>query len=399
LEIQYGADAGTAPVIFADAIAKSNTSGTFATDFITKHRFRLMKKIDWYIIRKFLGTFFYAIAMLAVIIIIFDLSEKIDDFIEKDAPLRAIIFDYYLNFIPYLVNMFSALFTFIAVIFFTSRMATNTEIIAILSSGISFWRMMRPYLVSAALLGLLSFTLASYIIPVTNRTLFAFERTYIKNPKRNQSTNIHIQISPGVFVYVERFNNFTDEGHKFSVEKIDSSGLYYKLSADQIKWDSINQSWSIINYQIRRIDSIGERLVNGQQIDTVLNMVPDDFIMDVDRIRLLTTPELNKFIAIEKMKGSAAVIAYQVEKHSRIAFPFANIILAIIGVSVSSRKIRGGTGLHLGIGLTLTFSYVLFMQISTVYGVYGGLPPFVATWIPNLLFGILALFLIRNAPK
>jgi len=246
---------------------------------------------------------------------------------------------------------------------------------------------------------LLSFTLASYIIPVTNRTLFAFERTYIKNPKRNQSTNIHIQISPGVFVYVERFNNFTDEGHKFSVEKIDSSGLYYKLSADQIKWDSINQSWSIINYQIRRIDSIGERLVNGQQIDTVLNMVPDDFIMDVDRIRLLTTPELNKFIAIEKMKGSAAVIAYQVEKHSRIAFPFANIILAIIGVSVSSRKIRGGTGLHLGIGLTLTFSYVLFMQISTVYGVYGGLPPFVATWIPNLLFGILALFLIRNAPK
>lgn len=358
-----------------------------------------MKIIDWYIIRKFLGTFFYAIALLAVIIIIFDLSEKIDDFIEKDAPLNEIIFHYYLNFIPYLVNMFSALFTFIAVIFFTSRMATNTEIIAILSSGVSFWRMMRPYLISATLLGLLSFVLASYIIPVTNRQMFAFERTYIKNPKRDQSLNIHMQINPGVFVYTERFNNLTNVGHKFAIEKIGSRGLYYKLNAEQIKYDTTSQTWSIIDYQIRYIDSIGERLVKGQQIDTMMNMLPDDFIVDVDRIKVLTSPELNEIISIEKMKGSGAVIALQVEKHSRIAFPFANIILAMIGVSVSSRKIRGGTGLHLGIGLTLTFSYVLFMQISTVYGVYGGLPPVIATWIPNLLYGIMAIFLIKNAPK
>jgi lipopolysaccharide export system permease protein len=358
-----------------------------------------MKKIDWYIIRKFLGTFFYAIALLAVIIIIFDLSEKIDDFIEKEAPLNEIIFHYYLNFIPYLVNMFSALFTFIAVIFFTSRMATNTEIIAILSSGISFWRLMRPYLISATLLGLLSFTLASYIIPVTNRQMFAFERTYIKNPKRDQATNIHMQISPGLFVYAERFNNFTNIGYKFSIEKINDSGLYYKLTADQIKYDSTTQVWSIINYRIRYIDSIGERMTRGDQIDTTMNMLPEDFIIDVDRIKVLTSPELEELIEIEKMKGSGAVVVYQVEKHSRIAFPFANIILAMIGVSVSSRKIRGGTGLHLGIGLTLTFSYVLFMQISTVYGVYGGLPPMLATWIPNIMFGILAVFLIRNAPK
>lgn len=358
-----------------------------------------MKRIDWYIIRKFLGTFFYSIALLAVIIIIFDLSENIDDFIEKDAPLNAIIFDYYLNFIPYLVNMFSALFTFIAVIFFTSRMATNTEIIAILSSGISFWRLMRPYLISATLLGLLSFALASYIIPVTNRSLFAFERTYIKNQKRNQQANIHMQINPGVYLYVERFNSFTDVGNKFSIEKIDKRGLFYKLTAEQIKFDSLNKIWSIINYQVRQIDSIGERLSSGSQIDTTMNLIPDDFVIDVDRIKVLTTPELNEVIAIEKMKGSGALIAYQVENHSRIAFPFANIILAIIGVSVSSRKIRGGTGLHLGIGLTLTFSYVLFMQISTVYGVYGGLPPVIATWIPNLIFGIMAIFLIRNAPK
>lgn len=358
-----------------------------------------MKKIDWYIIRKFLGTFFYAIALLAVIIIIFDLSERMDDFIEKNAPLRAIIFDYYLNFIPYLVNMFSALFTFIAVIFFTSRMAINTEIIAILSSGISFWRMMRPYIISAVILGVLSFVLSSYIIPVTNRSLFAFERTYLKNPKRNQTVNIHMQVSPGVFVYVERYNNFTDMGQKFSIEKIDNSGLYYKLTADQIKYDSITRIWSIINYKERFIDSIGERLNRGTQIDTLMNMVPDDFVVDFDKIKVLTSPELNQLIDLEKMKGSGAVVAYQVEKHSRIAFPFANVILAIIGVAVSSRKIRGGTGLHLGIGLTLTFSYVLFMQIATVYGVYGGLPPFIATWIPNLMFGIMAIFLIRNAPK
>lgn len=358
-----------------------------------------MKLIDLYIIRKFLGTFFYAIALLAVIIIIFDLSERIDDFIEKDAPLNAIIFDYYLNFIPYLVNMFSALFTFIAVIFFTSRLATNSEIIAILSSGVSFWRMLRPYMISAVLLGLLSFVLSSYVIPVTNRSLFAFERTYLKKPKHNQTSNIHLQISPGIFVYVERFYSLNNTGQKFSIEKIDKTGLSYKLTAEQIKYDTTSQIWSIINYRERVIDSIGERIVSGTQIDTVLNMTPGDFLVDVDRIKVLTTPQLNELIEIEKMKGSGAVIPYLVEKHSRIAFPFANIILALIGVAVSSRKIRGGTGLHLGIGLTLTFSFVLFMQISTVYGVYGGLPPIIATWLPNLLFGVLAIFLIRSAPK
>lgn len=365
----------------------------------TEIRPNRMKIIDYYIIRKFLGTFFYAIALLAVIIIIFDLSERIDDFIEKDAPLEAIIFDYYLNFIPYLVNMFSALFTFIAVIFFTSRMATNTEIIAILSSGVSFWRLLRPYVIAAALLGLLSFVLSSYVIPVTNRSLFAFERTYLKKPKHNQASNIHMQISPGVFVYVERFYTLNSTGHKFAIEKIDETGLHYKLTADQVKYDSTNHLWSIINYRERFIDSMSEQIITGKQIDTMMNMVPSDFVVDVDRIKVLTTPQLNELIEIEKMKGSGAVIPYQVEKHSRIAFPFANVILALIGISVSSRKIRGGTGLHLGIGLTLTFSYVLFMQISTVYGVYGGLPPVVATWIPNVLFGVLAAFLIRNAPK
>jgi lipopolysaccharide export system permease protein len=208
-----------------------------------------------------------------------------------------------------------------------------------------------------------------------------------------------MQISPGVFVYAERFNSFNNTGQKFTIQKIDGTRLHYKLSADQIRYDSVTQIWSIINYQIRHVDSIGERIVSGQQIDTLMNMEPDDFVVDIDRIKVLTTPELNDLIGIEKMKGSGTVIALQVEKHSRIAFPFANIILAIIGFSVSSRKIRGGTGLHLGIGLTLTFSYVLFMQISTVYGVYGGLPPIIATWIPNLLFGLMAVFLIRNAPK
>jgi len=358
-----------------------------------------MKIIDWYIIRKFLGIFFYAIGLLAVIIIIFDLSEKIDDFIEKDAPLKAIIFDYYLNFIPYLVNMFSALFTFITVIFFTSRMATNTEIVAILSSGISFWRMMRPYLISAAIIGLLSFMLSSYVIPITNRSLFSFERTYIKKPKHSQPNNIHLQISPGVYVYLGRYSSYNNTGQNFSIEKIDNSGLYYRLNAEQFCYDSANHIWSILDYKERFIDSIGERLKEGKRIDTVLNIHPDDFMIDAARLKTLTSPELNEVIAVEKMKGSGAIIALQVEKHSRIAFPFANIILAMIGVAVSSRKIRGGTGLHLGIGLTLTFTYVLFMQISTVYGVYGGLPPIIATWIPNIIFGIMAFFLIRYAPK
>ncbi|MDP2423521.1 MAG: LptF/LptG family permease [Bacteroidales bacterium] len=358
-----------------------------------------MKTIDWYIIRKFLGTFFFSILLLSIIIIIFDISEKIDDFIEKDAPLNKIIFSYYFSFLPFFINQFSALFTFISVVFFTSRMAANTEIIAILSSGVSFWRLMRPYLISAVILALLSFVLASYVIPVTNRTMFDFEKIYIKNPRHSTVLNMHMQISPGVYVYIERYNNIQDIGYKFSMEKIDSTGLYYKLTADAIKWDSVSARWKIETYQIREIDSLGERIYTGQTIDTTLNITPSDFYFDIELVKVYTLPQINKKIAIEELKGSGSVVEFRVEKYKRIAFPFANIILTLIGFSVSSRKLRGGTGLHLGIGLAITFSFVLFMQISIVFGTYGDLPPLLATWLPNIIFGALAFLIIKFAPK
>ncbi len=358
-----------------------------------------MKTLDWYIIKKFLGTFFFSILLLSVIIIIFDISEKIDDFIDKKAPLSEIIFSYYLNFLPYFLNTFSALFTFISVVFFTSRLAANTEIIAFLSSGISFWRLLRPYMISAVVLALMSFVLASYIIPVTNRTLFEFERVYIKNPRRSNALNMHMQISPGVFLYVERYNNIQNIGYRFTMEKIDSTGLYYKLMADAIRWDSINTRWKIENYQVREIDSLGENIITGSVIDTALNITPFDFDFNSEQIKVFTLPQITNKIALESLKGSGAVVTYKVEKNTRIAFPFANIILTLIGFAVSSRKLRGGTGLHLGIGLALTFGFVLFMQISIVFGTYGNLPPQIATWLPNVVFGIIALVLIKTTPK
>jgi lipopolysaccharide export system permease protein len=205
-----------------------------------------MKIIDRYIIRKFLGTFLYSIALLSVVIIIFDLSEKIDDFLEKEAPLRIIIFDYYLNFIPFFVNMFSYLFTFISVIFFTSKMASNTEIVAILSSGISFKRFLWPYIFSATIIGLLSLFLANFVIPNTNKTLWEFEKKYIKNPIRNEDMNIHMQINPGVFIYVESFNTSTKTGQKFSLEQFDNKGnLVYKLNSDYFSWVPETGKWRI----------------------------------------------------------------------------------------------------------------------------------------------------------
>lgn len=359
-----------------------------------------MKIIDIYIIKKFLGTFFYSIALLSVIIIVFDLSEKIDDFLENEAPLRGIIFDYYLNFVPFFINLFLYLFTFIAVIFFTSKMAQNTEIVAILSSGISFRRFLFPYMLSAVFLGLLSFYMSNFLIPHTNKIMWAFEKIYIKDPIRNEDMNIHMQISPGVFVYVESYNSFTDVGQKFSMEKITPDGkLYYKLNSDMISWDSISGKWRMRNYFIREINGDKEKLIKGRELDTLINLHPEEFTILAEDIKTMNYFELNDFIEKEKLRGSGNIQEYMIEKHERYAFPFATIILTIIGVSLSSRKIRGGIGFHLGMGILLTFTYILFMQVSTVFATTGNLQPALAVWIPNIIFGFLSIFLLKLAPK
>ncbi|HLO91503.1 MAG TPA: LptF/LptG family permease [Lentimicrobium sp.] len=358
-----------------------------------------MKKLDWYIIRKFLGTFFYAIALLAVIIIIFDFSEKVDDFIEKKPSVSAIVFQYYFNFIPFFINKFSALFTFIAVIFFTSKMAADTEIIAILNSGVSFKRLLRPYLMAAFFLAMMSFILTNFIIPETSENMQDFQRKYLKDEKFTSKNNIHIQIDPGVFAYVESFDKKEKSGFRFALERFNDKGMVYKMTGNLIKWDSTKQNWIIEDWVKRRITDKGEIITRGQKFDTTLNLKPDDFDIDVDYAVYMNWSELRDFINTEKMRGSGNILKFQVEKHSRIAFPFATIILTIIGVSLSSRKVRGGIGLNLGIGITVCFAFILFMQVTTVFATFSNLPPIIAVWIPNVLFGLLGLYLLRVAPK
>ena len=358
-----------------------------------------MKKLDIYIIKKFLGTFVYAISLLAVIIIVFDISEKTDEFVENNAPLTEIIFSYYLNFLPYFINLFSALFTFIAVIFFTSKMAYNTEIIAILSSGVSFRRMLKPYLISSALIGLLSFSLSNFIIPHTNEEMMDFKWEYLKGERRVENRDIHMKIAPGTHIYVETYNANRDLGRKFSIEKFNKGKLVSKLTSDYVKWDQEKKAWEVHNYFIRKIDSTKETITHGTKLDTIIPLSPKDFIVSSDDLKTMDWWELRDFIAKEKMKGASNVVEYQVEKNKRIAFPFANVILTLIGVAISSRKVRGGIGMHLGIGITLTFTYILFMQISSVFSTYGGLNPTIAVWIPNLVFAAISFYLIKTAPK
>jgi len=360
----------------------------------------ILKRLDTYIIKKFLGTFFYAIGLIIIIVIIFDISEKIDDFIEKNAPLYDIIFKYYLNFIPFFANLFSPLFTFIAVIYFTSHMAAKTEIVAILSSGISFRRLLRPYFISAIFLAIFSFFLSNFIIPIANESRLEFEMMYIKNSRQSKDMDIHMQIKPGIFVYAEHYNVDANMAYHFSIEKIkDNRDLVYKLTSDNAQYDSIRRLWKINNYFVRTINGMKETIKSGRQLDTVLNLKPSDFMENVHNMETMNWFRLNEFIAEEKMKGTDNLSFYEVEKQKRIAFPFATVVLTLIGVSLSSRKVRGGIGLHLGIGLTLSFAFILFMQITTTFATAGSLPAIVAVWIPNIIFGALGLYLLRIAPK
>jgi lipopolysaccharide export system permease protein len=358
-----------------------------------------MKLLDRYIIGKFLGTFFYAIALIISIAIIFDISEKIDDFISKDAPISAIIFDYYLNFIPYFTNLFSPLFTFIAVVFFTSKMAYDTEIVAILASGISFKRLLYPYMLAATVLLVMSLLLNNFIIPPANHTRLEFENTYIRNAYSYTRRNIHRQIGPGQYIYMESYNNSNQIGYRFTLEQIEDGNMTSKLSGDFIKWDSTKTKWIVENYSYRKIDGINQILETGISIDTSLNFLPDEFGKRISNIETMNYFQLNDFIAQETFKGSDNIVYYELEKHKRIALPFATVILTLIGVSIASKKVRGGIGLQIAYGFAISFSYILFMQVSNTFATNAGMSAALASWIPNILYLFLAIYLLRIAPK
>lgn len=358
-----------------------------------------MKILDLYIIRKFLATFFLSIVLILMIVVVFDISERMEDFLLKKPPLREVIVDYYFNFLPFFANQFSPLFIFIAVIYFTSRMAYQSEIISILGSGISFRRMLFPYMISAAVLASLSLYLNHYIIPKSNGIRLAFEEKYIRNPYENKGKNIHRQISPGNYIYVTSYNHRIQSGYQFSFEKINNGQRSFYLRSDKISWDSIQNRWSLDNYFIRTINGMTEHISMGAKLDTSLDFQPSEFGARETKIASMQTPVLNKYIEDEKLKGSSLIPYYEAEKHWRTAFPFATFILTLIGVSVASRRVRGGIGWHIGLGLLISFSYILFMRVSTTFATNGSLPASVAVWTPNVLFAFLALFMLNRAPK
>ncbi len=358
-----------------------------------------MKRIDWYIFNKYIGTFFYAISLLIIIVIVFDISENIDNFLRKNAPVHEIIFNYYLNFIPFFLNLFIYLFTFISVVFFTSKMAGNTEIIAILSSGISFGRMMRPYLLASVMLGLMSLYLGNILIPHTNIGRREFKNKYMEDLLRDRDRNIHLQIEKGTFVYVETFNSGLGIGYRFSLEMFDGTSMKYKLMADRAEYDTTERKWVLYGYVERSLDSIGGRFRTGEKMDTVINLLPTDLFQIKEDFEEMNFWELRDHIKAERLKGNPAVIYYEVEMQKRMASPLAILILTFIGVSLSSRKLRGGTGMHLGAGIAIAFSHIMLMQISTVFATYGNLPPWLSAWIPNIIFSLLGIALYIRAPK
>lgn len=356
--------------------------------------------IDLYITKKFLGTFFFSISLILLIAVIFDFSEKIDNFRDHDAKLIDILTKYYLNFVPYFAVLFSSLFTFISVIYFTSRMAYRTEFIAIISSGMSFNRILIPYFFSATVIAIFSFVLMDYVIPDANRIRLDFEeRYYHAVPIRVTERNIHRQIEPGIYIYLESYSTISDLGHRFSMEKYEQGELVSKLMSDYVKWDSTINKWVVRNYYIRTFDGYREHLTSGNRLDTALAIHPSDFKRRLNFMETMNIRELSDYIEQLKMLGESSVKAYQIEKHKRYAFPFSAFILTLIGVSVSSRKVKGGIGMQLGIGLMVAFSYLLFMQFSSQFAIGGDLHPAVAAWLPNAAYALIAVYLYRMAPK
>lgn len=358
-----------------------------------------MRKLDWYVIRKFLGSFFASIALIIIIVVVFDISEKLDKFIEKDAPMRAIIFDYYVNFIPYFINMFSSLFIFISVIFFTTRMAQNTEILPILCSGISYRRLMVPYIFCALLIGSLNLVLANFVIPDVNKTRIQFERTYVKNPYHNTNTNIHLQYDSTTYYYVESFDNATDMGHRFSCEVIENNRLVSKINARNIRYDSARDMWKLLDYTERELTPEGEKFSKGSYKEIVLPVRPIDFAADFVKVEEQNYRELNRLIEQEKMRGSNLVSIYRYERLQRFLHPLSAIILTLMGLCLSSAKTRNGMGKNLAVGIALAFTFILFLQMSQAFAISAVMPIWAAALLPIFIYGIVTAFLIRFAQK
>ena len=361
-----------------------------------------LTRLDWYIIKKFLGTFIFSILLIIAVVIVFDFNERIDKFTSSHAPWQKIIFTYYLNFIPYFANLLSPLFVFISVIFFTSKMADNSEIIAMRSNGMSFNRLLKPYFISAALIAVFSFFFGGYVIPHSNVTRLNFENKYIKKQKISIVDNVQLQVDTGVVAFISSYNSATKTGINFSLDKFVNKKLVSHLTALKIQYDTVSDTrykWNLSNYRIRKLRGMHEIITAGNQMDSIISMEPSDLLYTRNQQETMTMPELRDYIEKQRMRGSSNVSLFEIEYHKRIASAFAAFILTLIGVTLSCEKRKGGMGLSLGAGLALSFSYIMFQSISSTFAVNAGWPAAISVWIPNIIFIFIALFLYRRTPQ
>ena len=363
---------------------------------------RYLKILDWYIIKKFIGTYFYSIALIISISIVFDINENLAKFAQYHAPLKAIVVDYYMNFVPYFANLFSPLFVFIAVIFFTSKLASNSEIISMLAAGVSFKRLMRPYMISAAVISIMTFFLGAYIIPKGTIIRQNFESMY-KNKKKNTSAeNVQLQVGKGVIAYIQHYDNNLKKGYGFCLDKFEEKKLVSHMTASEIQYDTISDSkyhWKARNWRIRQLKGMRETITSGSVKDTTIMMEPTDLVFSKGQQETFTSPQLRDYISKQIDRGSGNVVQYEVEYHKRIATCFASFILTTIGLSLSSRKRKGGMGMYLGIGLALSFAYIMLQTVSSTFAINADTPPMLAAWIPNIIFTVVAYFCYRKAPN
>lgn len=358
-----------------------------------------MKLLDKYILKKFLVTFFFVVLLCVLIICVIDFTEKNDDFIKNNVSFKSIMLDYYLNLIPFYANMLSPITVFIAVVFVTAKLASHTEIIAILSSGVSFKRLLVPYIIGATLIGAVIFALLGWIIPNANKTRVAFEIKYVKNPFNYDARNIHMRVGPKSYVYMESYNNTANIGYKFALETIEGTSLKSKLTSDAIAWNPETKKWRIQDYVLRTFDGEKETLSYGKGVDTTLNLLPKDFASTFRLAETFTLPELNKFIQEKQERGAYDTDIYLVEKYERFSYPFAIIVLTIIGVILSSRKSRGGVGLQIALGFALAFVFIIFVIMSRSLAQVGDVPPMIASWIPLMIFSVIGAFLYKTVPR
>jgi len=358
-----------------------------------------MKRIDIYIIKKFLGTFAFALTGIIIIVIVFDVTEKFDKLMVPELTLKEIVFGYYINFVPYFISIFASLFTFIAVIFFTSKLADNSEIIAMLSTGMSFDRLMLPYGISAAIIAISMFILSAYIIPPANQKRLDFEFTYInKNKKTENAQNVQLEVEPGVFAFFSEYRHPSRMGFRIAIERFDGKTLVSRLTANSIKYDTL-YNWTIVDYIIRDFDGLYATTTSGSRRDTTLRFVPGDFLIQEGDWETMTSPALSRYIDRQKKRGMGNIQSFEIEYHRRFATLFSYFILTVIGVSLASYKKKGGMGLNIGIGLGLSFSYILFMTITSSFAVSGLVSPMIASWFPNILYTFIAIYLYRTAPR